>query len=119
MWDTIEVFQQTYKYMICQGCCPRGALSSALALRSAITYAKICASPPGRRLRLSSFQPLINHYILPPAISINKNKMKKKKKKVIHYDGKQNTFNKTNKRREWKLTVILWTAIDSLASVSV
>lgn len=45
MWDTIEVFQQTYKYMICQSCCPKGALSQAQALRSPITYAKICTSP--------------------------------------------------------------------------
>lgn len=48
MWDTIEVFQQTYKYMICQGCCPEGALSEALALRLAITYAKICAGPEAK-----------------------------------------------------------------------
>ncbi|KAK2895239.1 hypothetical protein Q8A73_014727 [Channa argus] len=48
MWDTIEVFQQTYKYMICQSCCPEGALSQALALWLAITYAKICASPQAK-----------------------------------------------------------------------
>ena len=58
----------------------------------------------GLRLRLSSFQPLINHHILPPAMRINKNKMKKR---VIHYDGEQN-LNKTNKWREWKQTVIAY-----------
>lgn len=61
------------------------------------------AAAPGLRLRLSSFQPLINHHILPPAMRINKNKMKK----VIHYDGEQN-LNKTNKWREWKQTVIAY-----------
>ncbi len=61
------------------------------------------APAPGLRLRLSSFQPLINHHILPPAMRINKNKMKK----VIHYDGEQN-LNKTNKWREWKQTVIAY-----------
>lgn len=77
------------------------------------------APAPRLRLRLSSFQPLINHHILPPAMRINKNKMKK----VIHYDGEQN-LNKTNKWREWKQAVIayywlfgssIWEAVAEIA----